>query len=291
MNDAGLRAELIRITGIGRESLYALVNVEVAVDTWQGRVLWWNDARWTMIYTDPSGPCTDIALMPNSRLLIAPDDGTIVVSQGRQHTIIDTPNQTGCFILPVDHRRALLASQYFLVFDTATATYAQLSQRRLSWGPMYNHDGRIYVVEMGKRVAHVAGNDITFLPYERTKHVSALCVDRQDVVYAGGWNEGTRAAFIQSYRDGAWHDLAIPFVRPINDLVVHGTSVVTCAGGGVYRQGTSDHEWHEEIAPDEQVHGLTVLGADLVACHTYSGKLSVWDSGNWRELVPPVPLR
>jgi hypothetical protein len=283
------RAEFLKVAGNALDHLFALVNIEADTDEWRGIVFVRTGGEWQTFYSDEEFACTDIAVFPDGTIYIARDDGSLLEGSQSGLRLIETPNKRGCSLTVISNENLLVMGNYLFLYDKSTAQLERLSERKLDWGPAKVYGDTIYVVEMRMRVVRIRNKQLEFLPYDRTNRLADVCISASGLLYAGGWKEGLRG-LLQCYESEKWKELALPTRLSVDGIVNRGKQLVVSIGGGTFVFDELNQSWQCEIDLAEGVHALTWIGDQLLACHCYSGAISVWQSQGWQKTIMPVPL-
>jgi hypothetical protein len=284
-----LRAEFLKVAGNSLDYLFALVNIEISTDEWRGLVFVRTRERWQQFYSDEEFACTDIAVFPDGTIYIARDDGSLLEGSQTGLKHIETPNRSGCSLTVVSKEYILVTGNYLFLYDKSTGQLERLSERKLSWGAAKVYDDTIYVVEMGMRVVHVCNKQLKFLPYDRTNCLADVCLSASGLLYAGGWKEGLRG-LLQCYDGEKWKELPLPTSLAVDQIVNRGKQLVMSIGGGVFAFNEFNQSWQCEIDLTEGAHALTWIGDQLLACHCYSGAISIYRENDWQKTTLTVPM-
>ena len=279
------RIELLKVVGSQLNNLYALVNVERDVGEFVGQVHAWDGASWKCVYRDDHTFLTDCVMLDDDTLLLAREDGHLVILSASGTQVVPTANAHGGFLLAVaSPNEVLLAGSAISSMDIASRAQTTLFKDRTEWSAIaVSPSGVLYVVGSHGRVVRVQQGIVTpIAPSFDTYLLAVNCHD--DMLVVGGWHGLVQ---YQLLTDGVWQDFSLPITAGVTSMLRRGSQLITCAAG-VYAYVESTHTWVCEIEAEARVSHLCVIGDTILACHTYTGRLSLWRDHTWVQEHAPL---
>jgi hypothetical protein len=286
MDDSFPRIGLQRVAGTSLDHFYALVNLEIEEDVFEMRILAWNRQDWSCIYRDSVDFGTDLVVLQDGSVLIARDDAMLVILSGTSVELVDSRQTSGFGLKTLPDGRVLMAGPYLSVYDPITNSAKLLTTLRGHWAGICVRGDSIYLVGSKGRLAVLdltkEKYPLTFIPLATEEQLTAVYEYPDQTLVIGGWH-----GLIHRRIDGKWEDISMDKYSQVMDLATRGDMLLACQGG-VYSFHETSRTWEREIDEAEVVTAFSHIGERLLASHSSSGLLSVWDRDRWKTPYPTI---